>query len=331
MNPVMPTRPFISVIMPVYNGQEYLAASLDSLSCQSDVSALEVIAVDDGSTDNTVAILKSYQGRFPLRIVEGVHAGNWVAGANKGLDLATGEFVSILHQDDLWAPGRLAALRDWAGQHGEVDVFLAPSLLIDPQGRSLGLWSCPLPHHGRPLPPSQWFPPLFVQNYISMPAPVIRRKALLKLSRMDESVVYTADWKLWLSVASVCQAVYTPSPFTSFRIHPFSQTIQCIRNLTDYRRQMQTVVDEFLPVLSRCATDSERWRRLAQYSIEVNVALAAHAQGVRQKLGLVFWHGLRMGFRDFHLYVTCSRIRERVMSRLKAGFTFCKVERGKHE
>lgn len=317
----MPLHPFISVILPVYNGQEYLAASLDSLCHQADASSLDIIAVDDGSTDNTIPILKSYQDRLPLRVVEQARAGNWVAGVNKGLDLAVGDYVSILHQDDTWAPDRLATLREWTCRQGDVDVFLNPSLYIDRGGRSLGLWSCPLPRHGRPLAPAEWFPPLMVQNFISMPAPVIRRATLLRLPRMDESVIYTADWKLWLTVASTCPVVYIPRPLTSFRIHPFSQTIQCIRNLSDYRRQMQQVVDEFLPVLVRLAAGHERWRRLALYSIEVNVALAARAQGDKRSLLPVLGQGLKLGLGDFLRYVKCSRVRERVLSRLRAGFS----------
>ncbi len=323
----MSSQPFISVILPVYNGQDYLAHALDSLCVQADVSMLDVVALDDGSTDNTVTILKAYQERLPLRIVERARAGNWVASVNRGLELAKGEFVTILHQDDLWSPDRLAILRDWVGRYGDVDVFLNPSRFIDQQERGLGRWSCPLPHHGRPLAPSQWFPPLVVQNYISMPAPVIRRAALMRIPRLDEAVIYTADWKLWLTVASTCSAVYIPRVCTSFRIHPFSQTIQCIRDLPDYRRQMQQVVDEFLPALVQCVDDHERWRRLAQYSIEVNVALAARAQGVRQSLLAVMGNGLRLGVRDFCLYLKCSRLLERVLSRLRAGFASYQLNR----
>jgi glycosyltransferase involved in cell wall biosynthesis len=326
----MSSPPFISVILPVYNGQEYLAAALDSLCRQAEVSALDVIAVDDGSMDNTLAILESYRDRLPLRVVAQARAGNWVAGVNKGLSLAEGEYVSILHQDDLWAPDRLATLRDWTRRREGVDVFLNPSHYIDRRGRSLGLWSCPLPRHGRPLAPAEWFLPLLVQNFISMPAPVMRREMLLRLPRMDESVIYTADWKLWLTLAATCSAVYIPRPITSFRIHPVSQTIQCIRNLADYRRQMEQVVADFLPVLTRITPDHVRWRRLALYSIEVNVALANRAQGGKQSLGPVLIQGLKSGLGDFLLYMKCSRIRERVLSRLRAGFVRNPLSRVTH-
>ncbi len=326
----MSSPPFISVILPVYNGQEYLATALDSLCRQSEVSVLDVIAVDDGSTDHTLAILESYRDRLPLRVVAQARAGNWVAGVNKGLSLAVGEYVSILHQDDLWAPDRLATLLEWTCRMKGVDMFLNPSHYIDRQGRSLGLWSCPLPLHGRPLAPAEWFPSLLVQNFISMPAPVMRRETLLRLPRMDEAVVYTADWKLWLTLASTCSAVYIPSPITSFRIHAVSQTIQCIRNLADYRRQMEQVVADFLPALTGITPDHERWRRLALYSIEVNVALAARAQNGKKSLVPVLIQGLGLGLVDFRLYVKCSRIRERVLSRLRAGFVRNPLEKVIH-
>ena len=96
--------PWLSVIMPTYNGASYLSAALESIAIQLEKD-IEVIVVDDGSTDRTISIIRAYTHRFPLRIVERNHSGNWVANTNMGLSLARGEYVSFLHQDDSpWLP-----------------------------------------------------------------------------------------------------------------------------------------------------------------------------------------------------------------------------------
>src|SRR5579862_7885736 len=102
--------PWLSVIMPTYNGAAYLAQTLESIECQADCT-MEIIAVDDGSSDATLAILHNYSRRLPLRIIARSHIGNWVANTNFGLAKAQGHYVCFLHQDDLWLPGRLRVLR----------------------------------------------------------------------------------------------------------------------------------------------------------------------------------------------------------------------------
>src|SRR5437660_9050514 len=84
--------PWLSVIMPTYNGAAYLGAALESVRAQGDAD-IEVIAVDDGSSDDTVGLLESYAGRLPLRVVRRERVGNWGANTNHGLTLARADHV----------------------------------------------------------------------------------------------------------------------------------------------------------------------------------------------------------------------------------------------
>ena len=100
--------PRVSVVMPAYNHQRYIAAALDSVVAQSHVN-LEIIVVDDGSRDSTGEILDDYAVRCRTHAMTVVHQTN--AGAheaiNHGLALARGEFVALMNSDDLYAPTRL--------------------------------------------------------------------------------------------------------------------------------------------------------------------------------------------------------------------------------
>jgi glycosyltransferase involved in cell wall biosynthesis len=94
----------ISCIVPVYNGERYLAQALDSILAQT-YEPIEVIVVDDGSTDGTAELVARYGDR--IRYVRQNNGGAPTA-RNRGLSVALGEFVAFLDSDDLWHPEKLA-------------------------------------------------------------------------------------------------------------------------------------------------------------------------------------------------------------------------------
>ena len=94
----------ISCIVPVYNGERYLKEALDSILTQS-YRPLEIIVVDDGSTDGTAEVVAGYGER--VRYVWQSNAGPWIA-RNLGLSATQGEFISFLDADDLWHAEKLA-------------------------------------------------------------------------------------------------------------------------------------------------------------------------------------------------------------------------------
>jgi glycosyltransferase involved in cell wall biosynthesis len=97
------SRPVVSCIVPVYNGEAYLGAALDSILAQT-WRPLEIIVVDDGSTDGSAAVAETY-GAI-VRVIRQANAG-CAAARNAGLAAATGEFVAFLDADDVWHPEKL--------------------------------------------------------------------------------------------------------------------------------------------------------------------------------------------------------------------------------
>ena len=96
--------PLISCIVPVYNGERYLSEAIDSILAQT-YRPLEIIVVDDGSTDGTAEVVACYDER--VRYVWQSNAGPWIA-RNLGLSATQGEFISFLDADDLWHAEKLA-------------------------------------------------------------------------------------------------------------------------------------------------------------------------------------------------------------------------------
>ena len=137
-------NPWLSVVMPVLNGANYLAQALQSVACQAD-DEMELIVVDGGSTDGTTEILDSFASRLPLRLFQCDHLKGWVKTTNFGLSQAIGDYVCFLHQDDLWLDGRAQVSRELIERHADATMFLHPAWFIDRHGARIGPCRCPLP------------------------------------------------------------------------------------------------------------------------------------------------------------------------------------------
>jgi hypothetical protein len=307
--------PWLSVIVPTYNGAPYLAQALASIEGQH-ASGLEVIAVDDGSTDATLAVLESYAHRLPLRVFARSRVGNWVANTNYGLVEARGRYVCFLHQDDLWLPGRLRVLRSLLAREPQAALLLHPSRYVDARGRWLGVWRCPLP--ARRLGPGLVVERLLVQNFIAVPAPLFSREAALRAGGMDESLWYTADWDFWLKLAAAGPTVYHPRPLAAFRIHPLSQTAQGVARADDMRRQMETVLAKHLARWEAAHPGRDEVGQAARLSAAVNHALAACAHGRRPNVLGLARRFLALGPAGWYRFFRDSRLVERVTARLRA-------------
>jgi GT2 family glycosyltransferase len=304
--------------MPTYNGATHLPAALDSIVRQQD-NDIEVIAVDDGSSDGTLWILEAYAHRLPLQIVRQEHLGNWVANTNVGLSLARGQWVCFLHQDDVWCKNRLSNLREFISGSTKTSVVVHPSWYIDYQGQRLGLWRCPLPARKGFLDRRLILKRLLVQNFIALPAPIFQRQLAQEVGGLQEELWYTADWDFWLRLASVGRAGYLATPLTCFRIHALSQTTQRTARSADMRRQLRLVLEKHLAEDAFHDADAAEVRDVARFSAEMNVWLASCAHGRRDNWLPLMADFLTLGPAGWHRFVRDSRLGERLSARIRAG------------
>lgn len=272
--------------------------------------------MDDGSTDDTVAILESYRERLPLRVIDRGRVGNWVAMTNRGLAEASGRYGSILHQDDLWLPGRLAALRAALSSHPDVMV-IHPVWFLDAKGARVGRWRSPLPT-GRVSPPEQVMERLLVQNSFSLPGTVFPLDALGDQG-LDERLWYTADWDLWLRLAARLPVLHLKRHLAAVRVHGSSITTTQAARVEDLRRQHEEVLRRHLPAWGIDGNRRRRVESAGRFSVDVNVTLAALASRRPARVGSLILDGLKLGPLGWGRYVRNSRIHERVGARLRAG------------
>jgi glycosyltransferase involved in cell wall biosynthesis len=130
-------RKTVSVIIPVFNGEATIAAAIDSAIAQEFGGDLEVIVVNDGSTDSTSSVLDAYRGR--VTVLDRVNGGP-ASARNAGVLASHGEYVAFLDADDIWMPGKLEktlAALDSDSDSGAAMVY-NNALLIAASGEMLG-------------------------------------------------------------------------------------------------------------------------------------------------------------------------------------------------
>jgi glycosyltransferase involved in cell wall biosynthesis len=233
-----PAEPWLSVIMPTYNGARYLQQSLASVE-REDLSGVEVIAVDDGSADATVDILGDAAQRMPIRAVSADAHGGWAAATNVGAQMARGTWVCMLHQDDVWIPGRLRSIRQAISRNPGAGLIVGASAFIDERGRGIGRWR--LPWRGEPPSTGEVARRLYVQNWLAAPSGCIRADVMRSVGYLDEDLWYTADWDLWLKVIRHADVAAACGILSGFRVHASSQTIERSSDARVFESQMRAV------------------------------------------------------------------------------------------
>ena len=125
----------LSVILPVYNVEDYLAKCLDSVIL-ADEPDYEIILVNDGSTDSSPAIAASYREQYPdlIRLISTENMGLGSA-RNTGMANARGEFYCFLDSDDYLAPGAMRSMLDIFDR--DFDICIFDSISVDPAGHDL--------------------------------------------------------------------------------------------------------------------------------------------------------------------------------------------------
>jgi glycosyltransferase involved in cell wall biosynthesis len=202
--------PLISIALATYNGERYLREQLDSVLAQAGV-AIEIVAVDDGSTDGTPAILDEY-ARRDRRIKVYANPRNVGVGPTfeRAMSLTSGELIAPCDQDDVWQSDKLARLADTIGA---CDLAYCDSLFVDANGATMNeRISDRMPMmHGRHAMA------FTLRNSVSGHASLIRR-SLFEAARPFPAAMYY-DWWLALCAAARNGIAYLDAPLVHFRRH----------------------------------------------------------------------------------------------------------------
>ncbi len=267
--------PWLSVIVPVHGGEPFLGATLASAAAERP-DGVEFLLYDSGEDDGACErIAAGWADRLAIRYVRTPEIKPWTAKTNRGAGDARASHIVMLHQDDLWLPGHLDALRGAIAEAPEAALSIGPSRFISAAGRDVGQWR--LPFRPGQIAGVDFIAAAVVQNTIAIPSPLIRRDAWEACGGMDEALWYTADWDLYLKLARAGPIHVRTAATTAFRLHGSSLTMTGSRDAAAFREQMETVLERHLPQVP--IAQRGRQDRLARTAIDVNCALAAGARG----------------------------------------------------
>ena len=205
------STPLVSVVICVYNGAEYLRQSIESALAQTHPS-VEVVVVNDGSTDDSDSICRSYFGR----IVYLSQKNQGLAKArNRGIRESSGTHIALLDQDDFWVPDKLEKQMALFGRIPELGLVYSDSAQIDPAGRVR------LPRiEGINMRRGYVLPELYDHNFISSLTAVCPRRILDHVGLFSEDLRFSLDWDLWLRIAHKYPLDFVDEPLAGWRWRP---------------------------------------------------------------------------------------------------------------
>jgi hypothetical protein len=233
----MKSTPVITVIVPTYNAASFIEQTLSSVLKQT-VDALEVIVVDDGSSDNTCQIADGLDKR--VQVIRQTRAGVCVA-RNRGLAQARGRYVCFLDHDDVWQRDKLAAQLQVFDQDSEVALVHTDYWVWkqDASGAFPAAQSMLEEHPTQELDTaiSGWvYHHLLVDSFILTSTAMLRTDAVREVGGFDPELPYSEDWDLWLRMARRWRFSKLKGRFALYRQLP-SQGSRKFREI-DYRTQL---------------------------------------------------------------------------------------------
>lgn len=235
--------PVVSVVMPVYNVEAYVAEAVQSVLRQT-FSDFELIIIDDGGSDRSVEICKSFDDQR-IRIVSQANRG--LAGArNTGIGEARGRYIAFLDSDDRWLPEKLALHVIHLDNNPQLGVSFSASRFIDAVGRPLRLMQSPKLTRISP-------DDIFCRNPVGNgSAPVISRRALARVafphpterSRMcyfDETLRQSEDIEMWLRLALVGRVQFggIAPALTEYRVSGGGLSAQVVRQYQTWEQVVE--------------------------------------------------------------------------------------------
>jgi glycosyltransferase involved in cell wall biosynthesis len=184
--------PLVSVIVPIHNGARFLAEALESVAAQ-DYAAFEVIVVDDGSTDDGAAIAEACGATVLRQQQRGAGAAR-----NAGVNVARGELLAFLDQDDLWLPSKLRRQVETLEAHPESICLARQSYFLEP---------------GVAAPPAWFGKPILLDADHTGWAPsclAMRMTTFARVGRFDERLHHISDVDWFARAADLAIPIETP-------------------------------------------------------------------------------------------------------------------------
>jgi len=225
------SAPKISVLMPVYNGARYLRQAVESILAQN-FREFEFVIIDDGSTDSSLEILRSYRDSR-IRIARNEINLGLIQTLNKGLDLVRSDLVVRMDADDISVPHRLSHQFEFMSHHPEIGIC----------GGRVMTFGDSLPAVWRPpTDPSQIKAKLFFENCLAHNTVAIRKSFLSRFSLSYEAgFPHAEDWRLWWQASNYFSIANLTEILVLYRSH--AESVSASSSLAQYETGKKIIHD----------------------------------------------------------------------------------------
>ncbi len=263
---VWQTQPLVSVIIPTYNCGELICAAVDSVLAQT-YPRVEIIVVDDGSTDDTRTRVQIYGDRIHYVRQEN---GGISRARNAGITIATGEFIALLDADDLWHPQKLA--RQMLVHRDNLSILMSGAIAIAFKPPTLAS-----SFSGEPR-----YSVLSISDLVSgatfgsASGAVVHRKCFDAVGLFDESFRAAEDFELWLRLLEHFKLAKVLEPLIYIRTRPGSWSGSALLMLENHRKALRK---SFIAVPSLRVHWS--WRRILTSRLYRETSWAFYQNGQR--------------------------------------------------
>ncbi len=238
----------IEVIIPVWNGQEYILKAIQSIEQQT-LLPNRIIIVDDGSTDRTVEVVREYRGSIPIELLKKPHTG-LSDTRNQGIRRASADYLAFLDADDEWYPQKLELQykKFQTSELKNLGVVYCQYDLIDARGNPTTAFYI---FHIDPQVRGRVFDKILAENKIASSASgVLMKRACLEVAGLfDPQLQAAEDWDLWLRVAQTFDFDYIQTPpLVKIRRHAQNMQNDQLRMFTNrvifYNKWMSRLPEE---------------------------------------------------------------------------------------
>lgn len=237
-------QPLVSIIIPSYNMAALVVRAVESVLKQT-YKNIEIIVVDDGSTDDTRLRLEPFKDK--IRYFYKTNGGVCSA-RNVGLREARGEFIGLLDSDDTYMPQKVERCLDFLNKHPDFGFVHTDTFLVDSREQVIERYQHPKSRN------TGWITGVLLKgNFIANNTNFFRRECYERCGGYQESLFPPGDWDFWLRISKQYKIGYIHEPLSSYSISSNS----CFNDLERTRREEQWVLDNFFK-------DETRWDGLTK-------------------------------------------------------------------
>lgn len=226
--------PAVSVLVPSYNHARFIGKCIDSVLAQT-FEDWEMVVVDDGSTDETVEIARSYKDPRIKVHVNQTNLGTY-GNQNRCLDLATGDLAAVLNSDDYWRPTKLEKQVALLKAHPECPLSYTRGLQTNPKGEEVRVeeaWS------GLPTAEVHDLKPWMMADNRVLASSLVFRRAF---ARFESSLRYSGDWVVVLKLIQRGPAAFVNEELMVWRIHDENAHLHHVRHFSEEMRVREAIL-----------------------------------------------------------------------------------------